>query len=129
MTLNLPAWIALPAALLLIAGGLTAVIGAFGLLRLRDFYSRMHPPTMCTTLGTGCVLIASMLVSSALIGRPVLHEVLITLFLVITAPITAILLTRAAVYRGGARLAAAKETPQSPRVDAQAGGQPALPHD
>ena len=56
MTLDLPVWVALPAALLLIAGGLLTLIGALGLLRLRDFYSRMHAPTMGTTLGTGCVL-------------------------------------------------------------------------
>ncbi len=100
MTLELPVWVALPAALLLMAGGLLTLIGALGLLRLRDFYSRMHAPTMGTTLGTGCALIASMLVSSALLARPVLHEVLLALFLVITTPITAILLTRAAIYRG-----------------------------
>jgi multicomponent K+:H+ antiporter subunit G len=103
MTLDLPVWAALPAALLLIAGGLLTLIGALGLLRLRDFYSRMHAPTMGTTLGSGCALIASMLVSSALLGRPVLHEVLLTLFLVITTPITAILLMRAAIYRREAR--------------------------
>jgi multicomponent K+:H+ antiporter subunit G len=102
MTLDLPVWAALPAALLLIAGGLLTLIGAFGLLRLRDFYSRMHAPTMGSTLGTGCALIASMLVSSALLGRPVIHEVLLTLFLVITTPITAILLMRAGIYRSGA---------------------------
>ena len=76
---------------------------------MRDFYARMHPPTMGTTLGTGCVLIASMLVSSALVGRPVLHELLITLFLVMTTPVTAMLLMRAAIYRGGARSTAANE--------------------
>src|SRR5688500_4811699 len=53
MTLDLPVWAALPAALLLIAGGILTLIGALGLVRLRDFYSRMHAPTMGTTLGTG----------------------------------------------------------------------------
>jgi multicomponent K+:H+ antiporter subunit G len=96
---DLPVWVALPAALLLIAGGLLTVIGTLGLLRLKTFYARMHPPTMGTTLGTGCVLIASMLISSALLHRPVIHELLITLFLVISAPITAILLMRAARSR------------------------------
>jgi multicomponent K+:H+ antiporter subunit G len=80
-------------------GGLCALIGALGLLRLRNFYSRMHPPTMGTTLGIGCVLIASMLVSSALLVRPVVHEVLITLFVATTSPVTAMLLTRAAAAR------------------------------
>lgn len=96
---ELPAWAALPAAILLIVAGLLAAIGAFGLLRLPDFFSRMHPPAMGSTLGTGCVLLASILVSSADAGRPVVHALLITLFIVITAPVTAMLLASAAVYR------------------------------
>jgi multicomponent K+:H+ antiporter subunit G len=96
---DLPLWATIPATMLLIAGGLAALIGSIGLLRLPDFYQRMHPPTMGTTLGTGCVLIASMIVSSALVGRPVIHELLITLFIAITAPVTAMLLVRAAAYR------------------------------
>lgn len=100
---DLPLWAALPATLLLIFGGLLTVIGSLGLLRLPDFYSRMHPPTMGTTLGAGSVLIASMLVSSALLHRPVVHELLITLFVVMTAPVTAMLLIRAAIHRGRLR--------------------------
>ncbi|HEY8520093.1 MAG TPA: monovalent cation/H(+) antiporter subunit G [Gammaproteobacteria bacterium] len=96
---ELPVWAALPAAVLLVAGGALTLIGAIGLVRLPDFFSRMHPPSMTYTLGTGCVLIASMIVSSALFDRPVLHELLITLFVVITAPVTAMLLARAARYR------------------------------
>ena len=95
----LPMWVIVPATLLLIAGGLFTLIGSLGLLRLGDFYSRMHPPTMGTTLGTGCMLIASMLVSSAVLHRPVIHELLITLFVVMTTPVTAILLMRAARSR------------------------------
>lgn len=106
MTGELPFWIALPAAVLLVVGSLLALIGSIGLLRLRDFYARMHPPTMGMTLGTGCVLVASMLVSSALLGRPLVHELLITLFVVMTAPVTATLLAQAAAYRGRARAGA-----------------------
>jgi multicomponent K+:H+ antiporter subunit G len=97
--LALPLWATVPATLLLITGGVLTLIGSLGLLRLRDFYSRMHPPTLGATVGTGCVLIASMLVSSALLHRPVIHELLITLFLVVTSPVTAILLMRAARSR------------------------------
>jgi multicomponent K+:H+ antiporter subunit G len=97
--LDLPAWAALPAGLLLIVGGLLVVIGSLGLLRLPTFYERMHPPTMGTTLGTGSVLIASMLVSSAVAGRPVIHEILITLFFVMTTPISATTLMIAAISR------------------------------
>jgi multicomponent K+:H+ antiporter subunit G len=92
-------WVSVPAAILLIGGGLLTLTGSIGLLRLPDFYSRMHPPTMGTTLGTGSVLVASMLVSSAALHRPVIHELLITLFVLMTAPVTAILLMRAARRR------------------------------
>jgi multicomponent K+:H+ antiporter subunit G len=98
---SLPLWAALPAALLAICGGAFALIGSIGLLRMKTFYARMHPPTMGTTLGVGCVLIASMLVFSATLQRPVIHEVLIILFVVITSPISAMTLMRAAIRRTG----------------------------
>jgi len=96
---TLPAWAVLPAAILLIGGGLLALVGSVGLLRLRSFYARMHPVTMGMTLGTGCVLIASMLVSSAMLQRPVIHEILITLFVILTSPVSAMTLMRAAIHR------------------------------
>ena len=97
--LVLPPWAALPAAIFLICGGLLALIGSLGLLRMRTFYERAHPPTMGTTLGTGSILFASMLVSSALLHRPVIHELLITLFVLITSPVSSMTLMRAAVSR------------------------------
>ena len=100
---ELSAWVAVPAAILLVVGSLLAAIGAFGLLRLPDFFMRMHPPAMGSTLGAGCVLVASIIVSSAVEARPVLHALLITLFVVMTAPVTAMLLARAAVHRGKQR--------------------------
>jgi multicomponent K+:H+ antiporter subunit G len=106
---ELTLWAVLPASILLIVGGLFALLGAIGLLRLKTFYARMHPPAMGTTLGAGCVLIASMLVSSALLERPVVHEFMITLFVLITTPVTAILLIRAAIYRDQARSAARRD--------------------
>ena len=96
---DVPLWAALPAAVLLVCGGLLTLVGSLGLLRLNAFYARIHAPTMGSTLGTGCVLIASMLVSTALEGRPVIHELLITVFILITSPVTAMLLMRAAMYR------------------------------
>lgn len=96
---DVPLWAAIPAALLLVCGGLLTVVGSLGLLRLKAFYARIHAPTMGSTLGTGCVLIASMITSSALAGRPVIHELLITVFILITSPVTAMLLMRAAIYR------------------------------
>ncbi|NMG67857.1 cation:proton antiporter [Azoarcus indigens] len=96
---ELSPWIALPAAALLVLGGLLGLLGALGLLRLSDFYARIHAPTLANTLGAGCVLIASILVSSAIAERPVVHEVLITLCVILSSPVTAMLLMRAAVYR------------------------------
>jgi multicomponent K+:H+ antiporter subunit G len=96
---EIAAWAAMPAAILLMIGGVLAAIGALGLLRLPSFFMRMHPPAMGSTLGAGCMLLASVLVSSAVEARPVLHALLITLFVVMTAPVTAMLLARAAVYR------------------------------
>lgn len=101
MTEDLPLWAALPASILLIIGGSLAVISSIGLLRLPTFYMRLHAPAMGNTLGAGCVLIASMLVSSALLRRPVVHEVLITLFMVMAAPVSAMLIMRGAIYRTG----------------------------
>ena len=75
------------------------LIGAFGLLRLPTFYERLHAPTMGTTLGTGLILIASMVLFSTLASRPVLHEIAIGIFMTVTTPVTYMLLLRAAVRR------------------------------
>lgn len=96
---DLPVWVAIVCSVLLVCGGLSTLIGAIGLLRLRDFYSRMHPPTMGTGLGAGCLLLSSMLLSSAQQGRPSVHEVVIAMFIVLTAPVSAMLLMRAAISR------------------------------
>jgi multicomponent K+:H+ antiporter subunit G len=95
----LPDAVALAAAVLLIIGGLAALLGACGMLRLRDFYQRMHPATLGATLGAGCMLLSSVLVSTAALGRPVIHEIVIVVFLVVTAPVSAITLMRAARSR------------------------------
>jgi multicomponent K+:H+ antiporter subunit G len=96
---ELPFWAALPVALLLLLGSGLALTGSIGLLRLRGFYDRVHAPTLGTTLGIGCVLLASMLFFSVLQTRFVLHEILIAVLMVITTPVTLILLARAALYR------------------------------
>jgi multicomponent K+:H+ antiporter subunit G len=85
--------------LLVLAGALLAFLGSLGLLRLKTFYERVHPPTMGATLGTGLVLIGSMVFFTAQESRPVLHELLIGAFMTITTPVTYMLLVRAALYR------------------------------
>jgi multicomponent K+:H+ antiporter subunit G len=86
-------------ALLIVLGAALALIGSLGLLRLKTFYERVHPPTMGTTLGLALTLIASMLLFSALESRPVLHEIVIAVFMVVTTPVTFMLLVRAALHR------------------------------
>jgi multicomponent K+:H+ antiporter subunit G len=96
---DLPLWAALAVALLLLLGAGLALTGSIGLLRLRSFYERVHAPTLGTTLGIGCILLASMLFFSVAQTRLVLHEVLIGVLVVVTTPVTLMLLARAALYR------------------------------
>lgn len=96
---TLPPWAALLTAALLVFGASLAFIGSLGLLRMKSFYDRVHTPTLGTTLGTGSILLASMLFFSVLEARFVLHEILIAVFVTVTTPITLILLVRAARFR------------------------------
>ena len=89
----------LAVSLLVLAGALLAFLGSLGLLTLKTFYERVHPPTMGTTLGTGLVLIGSMVFFTVQEGRPVLHELLIGACMTLTTPVTYLLLGRAALYR------------------------------
>lgn len=100
---ELPLWVTIPGTILLVISGLTTLIGSLGLLRLRDFFQRMHGPSMTNTVAAGAALVVSMLVSSFVASRPIVHELLITLLIGISAPITSILLVQAALYRNRAR--------------------------
>ncbi|HZF81070.1 MAG TPA: Na+/H+ antiporter subunit G [Rubrivivax sp.] len=83
--------------LALVIGGVFALVGAVGVLRFRDFYMRLHAPTKATTLGVGGVLVASMAASWAQ-GSFGVHELLVTLFLFVTAPVSANLMAKAALH-------------------------------
>ncbi len=85
--------------LLVVAGALFTLIGSYGLFRLRDFYTRLHAPTKATTLGVGSLLIASTLFFSTQAPGLSFHEILVTLFLFITAPVSAHLLAKAARHQ------------------------------
>jgi multicomponent K+:H+ antiporter subunit G len=74
-------------------------IGSRGLYHLRDGYTRLHGPTKATTLGVGCLLVASSIVFSVTGEALSLHEILVSLFLFITAPVSAHLLAKAALHR------------------------------
>ena len=97
MSFTLPLPLDALVALLVVLGALFALIGSVGLAKLGDFYQRVHGPTKAVTLGVGCVLLASLLAFSFGTGRASLHELLITLFVFLTAPVAAHLLVKAAL--------------------------------
>lgn len=83
---------------LLLLGGAFALIGSWGLAKLPSLMSRLHGPTKATTLGVGSCLIASMVYFPAYGEVWTAHELLITLFLFITAPISANLIAKAYLH-------------------------------
>ena len=96
---DLPAWAALLTALLVLVGAAVTLIGSLGLLRLGNFYARVHAPTLGTTLGMASILAGSALFFSVTEAQPVVHEILIAVFITLTTPVTLMLLVRAALYR------------------------------
>ncbi|MCY1406587.1 Na(+)/H(+) antiporter subunit G [compost metagenome] len=96
--MNAQFWIEAVVSLLLLGGSLFALLGAIGLYRLPDFYTRLHAPTKASTLGVGGVILASLVYFTAR-GELSLHEILITAFLFITAPVSAHLLAKAAMQQ------------------------------
>ena len=96
---TLPWWAAVPVAFLLVLGGLITVLGTLGMLRLQSFYQRIHGPAITIALGAGCILVASMLYFTVTQSRLVIHELLISVFVLMTAPVVSMLIMRAAVYR------------------------------
>ena len=83
----------------LLVGAGFALVGSIGLARLPDFYTRLHGPTKATTLGIGGMLVASVVYFTARAGQLTLHEVLVLLFLFITAPVSAHMLAKTALHR------------------------------
>jgi multicomponent K+:H+ antiporter subunit G len=87
----------------LVIAGIFGLVGSFGLLKLNDAMSRLHAPTKATTLGVGGVLLASMVNSLANGPHLSLHELLITLFLLLTAPITANFIAKVHIHQRESR--------------------------
>ncbi len=84
----------------ILLGACVALIGSFGLVRLPDFYQRLHGATKVCTLGVGAVLVGSLLYFSWHTGTLHLRDLLVVLFLFITAPVSAYMLAKAAMHRG-----------------------------
>ena len=94
-----PALVDAVTALLVVVGGLAALIGSLGVLRLGSFFQRVHAPTLGATLATWCLALATVVQVSFARGQLFVHAALIAAFIALTAPITTIFLMRAAIFR------------------------------
>ena len=84
---------------LILIGALFLFVGSFGLAKLTDTMRRLHAPTKATTLGIGALLIASVLYFAFFHNLPTAHELMISLFLFLTAPVTANMVAKAHIFR------------------------------
>ncbi|WP_275785264.1 monovalent cation/H(+) antiporter subunit G [Pararhizobium gei] len=96
---DLPLWAAIPVCILLLSGSLLTLIGSAGLMRLSTFYERLHAPTLGASAGVILISAASMLTFAVLQNRWIFHEVLIVVFVILTTPVTLMLLGQSALYR------------------------------
>lgn len=85
-------------AFFLITGGFFLLVGSIGLFRLPDFFMRLHAPTKASTLGIGSILMASIIFFSFKGDGISIKEFLIILFMFLTAPISAHMLSKAALH-------------------------------
>ncbi|GGE18899.1 multisubunit potassium/proton antiporter, PhaG subunit [Gemmobacter megaterium] len=97
--IDLPLWIAGPVAVFLVIGATLTLLGTLGLVQLRSFYDRLHAPTLGTSWGAAAILLASMILFSWVEGRPVAHELVIGVLVMVTTPVTLMLVGRAALHR------------------------------
>jgi multicomponent K+:H+ antiporter subunit G len=103
-------------ATLMFVGAFFVLVGSFGLAKLSEFFKRLHGPTKATTLGVGCILMASILWHAVRGDGLGLRELLVTVFLFITAPVSAHLMARAALA-----LEPAQRPPQPAEPEAASG--------
>ncbi len=82
---------------LLAIGSFFVLVGSLGLAKLGDFYKRLHGPTKASTMGVGCILLASIAAHALASGGLSLRELLVSAFLFITAPVGALMMARAAL--------------------------------
>ena len=84
--------------ILLLIGSVFASLGALGILRFPDLYTRLHAASKAGPLGAGMVLLGAGLVS----GDPwtILRTVVGLVFLILVSPVSAHLLARSATKTG-----------------------------
>ena len=103
MNASSPFWIDALTAGLVVIGAVAALIGSFGLLRLGTFFQRVHAPTLGATVGTWAFTAATVSQVSFAAGQPHVHVLLLAVLVALTAPVTTVLLMRAALFRARMR--------------------------
>lgn len=83
---------------LLVAGGLACVVGGLGMLRMPDFYTRIHAASVSDAVGAGLILAG--LVLQAGWTLVALKLVVVGLLVFFTSPAATHALARAALHRG-----------------------------
>lgn len=116
---DLPLWAVVVVGGFVLYGAVLTLMGAIGLVRLKTFYDRVHPPSLGLTMGNVSILIGSIVTFSILQSRPVVHEVLILFFVTLTTPVTMMLLARAALFRDRSKAYDAKVVTEAELAAAQ----------
>lgn len=83
---------------LLLTGGFCLLVGAIGLLRLPDFFTRVHAAGVTDTMGAGAILVGLML--QAGLTQASIKLILILLFMLFTSPTASHALAQAALHGG-----------------------------
>lgn len=86
-------------ALLIVISAFFLLVGSWGMIRMPELMTRLHAPTKATTLGVGGALLASIVYFSVFGTALTVHELLVSIFLFLTAPITALFLAKAYMHR------------------------------
>lgn len=108
-----PLWAAILVSFFVLLGSSLALVGAIGLATLQSFYERIHAPTLSTSWGTAGIVLASIIFFSVSGGRFAFHEIFIGIFMIITVPISLMLLGRAALYRDRASQSISQHTTEN----------------
>ena len=95
----LPLWAEITIAAMVLTGATNALLGSWGLLRLKAYCERVHAPAIIATMGCWCIMQGTIVYFSLQGQGLALHALLIALFVAITVPVTNIFLMRAALFR------------------------------
>lgn len=96
---DIPLWATILIAIFLVIGSTVTMIGSIGLVKFKNYSSRIHATALGSTLGTLLVMIASMAFSYFLHDRVFFHEILLVIVLFITSPISTSLMLRSYTLR------------------------------